>query len=112
MDSKRQNKIARLIQKDISDIFQTAYQNFFGPVLITVTKVRITPDLSLARINLSIFGTEDKESVLINIKKQTREIRLKFSQKAKNQLRIMPAFEFYIDDSLDYIEKIDTLLKK
>lgn len=111
MDTKRQNKISRLIQKDISDIFQTDYQNFFGPVLITITKVRVTSDLSLARINLSIFGTDDKIPILNNIKKQTKEIRLKFSMRAKNQLRIMPHFEFFIDDSLDYIEKIETLLK-
>ena len=68
MDTKRQNKISRLIQKDISDIFQTDYQNFFGPVLITITKVRVTSDLSLARINLSIFGTDDKIPILNNIK--------------------------------------------
>jgi len=112
MDSKRQNKIARLIQKDVSEIFQSEYKNFFGPVLITVTKARVTPDLSLARIHLSIFGSISKETILESIKKQTKEIRLKFSLKAKNQLRIMPNFEFYIDDSLDYIEKIDSLLKQ
>jgi len=111
MDTKRQNKISRLIQKDISEIFQTDYQNFFGPVMITITKVRVTSDLSLARINISIFGTDEKASVLDNIKKQTKEIRLKFGMRAKNQLRIIPQFEFYIDDSLDYIEKIETLLK-
>lgn len=111
MDTKRQNKISRMIQKDISEIFQVDYRNFFGPVIITVTKVRVTSDLSLARINMSIFGTDNKDAVLQNIKKQTKEIRLKFSMRAKNQLRIMPVFEFYIDDSLDYIEKIDTLLK-
>ncbi len=112
MDTKRQNKIARLIQRDISAIFQTDFQNSFGPVMITITKVRITPDLSIARVNLSIFGTNDKQTVLENIKKQSKEIRLKFGLKAKNQLRIIPIFEFYIDDSLDYIEKIDSLLKK
>jgi len=112
MDTKRQNKISRLILKDISSIFQTEYQNFFGPVMITVTKVRVTPDLSLARINLSIYGSNDKEAVLKNVKKQAADIRLKFSNRAKNQLRIMPVFEFFIDDSLDYIERIDELLKK
>lgn len=112
MDTKRQNKISRLILKDVSDIFQTDYKNFFGPVLITITKVRVTSDLGLARINLSIYGTDNKAGILENIKKQTKEIRLKFGIRAKNQLRIMPVFEFYIDDTLDYIEKIDALLKK
>jgi len=112
MDSKRQNKIARLIQKDIGDIFQSEYQNFFGPVLITVTKVRVTPDLSIARIYLSIFGNNtDKESVLKSITNQSWEIRKKFGIRAKNQLRVIPNFEFFIDDSLDYIEKIENLLK-
>ncbi|MDD3878008.1 MAG: ribosome-binding factor A [Bacteroidales bacterium] len=112
MESKRQSKISRLIQKDLSEIFQNDYQNFFGPVLITVTKARVTPDLSLARIFLSIFGNADKNIVLENIKKQSWEIRKKFGLRAKNQLRIIPNFEFTIDDSLDYIEKIETLLKK
>jgi len=112
MDSKRQNKIARLIQRDISNIFQTDYQNFFGPVMITVTKVRVTADLSLAHVNISIYGTSDKKAILENIKKQAKEIRLKFAVKAKNQLRIIPVFEFHIDDSLDYIDKIESLLKK
>jgi len=111
METKRQSKISRLIQKDLGDIFQTEYQNFFGQVMITVTKVRITPDLSIARVFLSIFGDNDKEKVLENIKKQSWEIRKKFGFRAKNQLRIIPEFDFIIDDSLDYIEKIENLIK-
>jgi len=111
MDSKRQNKISRLIQKDIGSIMQTAYPNFFGNALITVTKVRVTPDLSIARIYLSIFTPDDKNIILDNIKKQTWEIRKKLGEVAKNQLRIIPNLEFYVDDSLDYIEKIENLLK-
>lgn len=111
MDSKRQNKVARLIQKDVSEIFQIDYQNAFGPVLITITRVRVTPDLGLARINISIFGASDKQAVLKSIKSHGTDIRAKFALRARNQLRIMPTFEFFIDDSLDYIEKIDKLLK-
>ncbi len=112
MESKRQSKISRLIQKDLGEIFQLEYQNFFGPSLITITKVNVTPDLSLARVFLSIYGHTDKNDILKNIKNQAWEIRKKFGLRAKNQLRIIPNFEFFIDDSLDYIENIENLLKK
>jgi ribosome-binding factor A len=78
--------------------------------MITVTKVKITPDLSLARIMLSIFGVEDKQKVLQKITSEKSEIRFELGKRIKNQLRKVPELAFFLDDSLDYIERIDQLL--
>lgn len=110
MESKRQSKISRLIQKDLGDIFQKEYSNYFGPVLVSVTKVRVTPDLSLAKVYVSIYGKADKKATVAMINKQSWEIRKKFGIRAKNQLKNIPDFEFFLDDSLDYIENIENLL--
>ncbi|MEG2177863.1 MAG: ribosome-binding factor A, partial [Bacteroidales bacterium] len=75
------------------------------------TSVRITSDLSLARVNLSIFATKDKEEALVNIKKKSAEIRLLLGKRVRNQLRIVPSLTFYLDNSLDQIERIEDLLK-
>ncbi|MEG1498534.1 MAG: 30S ribosome-binding factor RbfA [Bacteroidales bacterium] len=110
MDSSRQQKINRLLQKDLGEIFQTQMQPQFPGVMITVTFVRITPDLSLARVNLSLFPVKGKEEVLQQIKKRTKEIRMLLGQRVKLQLRIVPQLQFFIDDTLDRIERIDELL--
>lgn len=111
METSRQQKINRLLQKDLGEIFQVDMMGQFPGVMITVTSVRITSDLSLARVNLSIFATKDKGEALQNIKKKSAEIRLLLGKRVKNQLRIVPSLTFYIDDSLDHIERIEDLLK-
>lgn len=112
METTRQNKISRLLQKEISEIFQR--ELLFAGGLITVTKVKITPDLSIARIYLSIFitGGNKKEAILEKITASKSELRKKLGIRVKNQLRIIPNLEFFIDDSLDYIENIENLLKQ
>ncbi len=109
MESTRQLKVAKLIQKEISIYFQ---QNSitYSNCLISVTVVRISPDLSFAKNYISIFPPEKREEVMkiINDKKST--IRYDLGKKIKNQLRIVPELAFYIDDSLDYAEKIEKLL--
>jgi ribosome-binding factor A len=80
--------------------------------MITVTKVHVTKDLSIARIYVSLFAIKDKNKLLDKICLQSREIRKKLAVRIKNQVRIMPELEFFLDDSLDYIEKIEELLKK
>lgn len=110
MESKRQQKIARLIQKDLGEIFRIFAKNQLNGYLITVTKVHVTPDMSLARVALSLFGPSDKNAVFKNIKDHKKEIRHQLGVRVKGQLRIIPDLEFFIDDSLDYIEKIDNLL--
>ena len=110
MESKRQEKISRLIQRDLSEIFTLESRNLFNSSMITVTKVVITPDLSIARVYLSLFATADKEALLTTIKTHTKLLRGQLGNRIHLQLRVIPELHFYIDDSLDYIEKIDNLL--
>lgn len=111
METTRQQKIARLIQKDLGVIFQQESRNQFEGALITVTKVQITKDLSLAKIYLSLFLTKNKHELLDKIRHHGREIRHLLANRVHQQLRVIPDLVFYEDDSLDYIDKIDTLLK-
>lgn len=112
MESTRQQKISRLIQKELGLIFQRESRTLFEGALITVTKVQVTKDLALARANISLFGTRDKNALLEKIRNHARELRHQMAQKVHAQLRIMPELQFYLDDSLDYIENIENLLKE
>ena len=109
MESKRQAKIARYIQKELSEIFrkQTARM---GGVLVSVSQVRVTPDLSIAKAYLSIFPTDKSAEILENIKKQAKTVRYELAHNVKEVLRKCPELQFYLDDSLDYAENIDRLL--
>lgn len=109
MESKRQAKIARLLQKELSEIFrrQTAR---LGGVLVSVSAVRVSPDLSIAKAYLSIFPPEKSREILDNIEKQSKTVRYELAQAVKQVLRKCPDLQFYLDDSLDYIENIDRLL--
>lgn len=111
MESTRQQKIARLIQKELSEIFrqQTAKM---GNVLVSVSAVRVSPDLSIARVYLSIFPSEKADEILKNINASAKTVRYELAQRVRYQLRKTPELSFYVDDSLDYIEHIDELLKK
>lgn len=111
METTRQNKIARLLQKELSELFQRQTQAMHG-VLVSVSAVRISPDLSIAKAYLSIFPSDKAEEILKNINDNTKSIRYEIGTKVRFQLRIIPEFKFFLDDSLDYIEKIDSLLKK
>jgi ribosome-binding factor A len=112
MDSTRQKKINSLLIKDLSEIFRKNSPVYAQGKMISVSEVRITPDLSLASVYLSIFPSSEKELVLKNIETATREIRHELSQKVKLQLRKVPELRFYIDNTIDNMEKIDDLLKK
>ena len=109
MEGKRQAKIARLIQKEQSEIFrrQTAA---LGGVIVSVSAVRVTPDLSIAKAYLSIFPPEKGQAIIDNIKKQSKTVRYELAQAVKQVLRKCPDLQFYLDDSLDYIDNIDRLL--
>lgn len=111
MDTTRQQKIARLIGKELADIFLKDALPVYG-CMITVTKTTVTKDLSIARSYLSIFNAKDPEIVIKAIRSNCKEIRYRLGCKIKNQLRIIPQVEFFIDDSLDYIENIEKLLKE
>jgi len=110
MDTIRQEKINNLLQKDLGEIFQLEMRHVSRGSMITVTKVKVTPDLSVAKIYLSLFAVSDKDEMLKAIRSHTKEIRGKLGNRVKNQLRVVPSLNFYLDDSLDYIENIDNLL--
>lgn len=114
MQSTRQNKICRLIQQDMGDIFLKEMKPVLGNSLITVTQVRITPDLSIARVHVSIMviGPGTKEGILELIRANGADLRRRLGLREGKQLRIIPQLEFYLDDSLDYIENIERLLKQ
>jgi len=107
----RQNKVARLLQKELGELFQRRSREYLGNKLATVTVVRISPDLSVAKVYLSIFPVSKNEEPLVQINSHASSIRHEIGNRLRNQLRIIPEFVYYIDDSLDYIENIDNLLK-
>ncbi|MBQ8127652.1 MAG: 30S ribosome-binding factor RbfA [Prevotella sp.] len=111
MQETRQNKIARLLQKELSMIFQEQTRAMHG-TMVSVTRVRISPDLSICTAYLSVFPSERGEEILENINRTNQQIRYALGQRVRYQLRIVPELRFFIDDSLDYIEHIDELLKK
>ena len=111
MQETRQNKIARLLQKELSVIFQQQTRSMHG-VMVSVTRTNISPDLSVCTAYLSIFPSEKSAELLGNIEQNLKSIRYALGQRVGGQLRIVPELRFFLDDSLDYIERIDELLKK
>ena len=109
METQRQAKISRLIQKELSEIFRRQTSRM-GGVLVSVSSVRVSPDLSVAKAYLSIFPTEKSGEILDNIKRQSKSVRYELAQAVKEVLRKCPDLQFYLDDSLDYAENIDRLL--
>lgn len=110
MESTRQNKVARLLQKDLSDIFQKAEKEVTQGKMITVTVVRISPDLSVAKVYLSLFPSDNSAAFKEHLQSHVKSIRLELGRRVRNQLRIVPELIFYIDDSLEYASRIDQLL--
>ena len=111
MEGTRLQKIERLLQKELGDIFQKQTQAMHG-VLVSVSVVRVSPALSVAKAYLSIFPSAKGEELLKAIRANTKAIRYDLGQRVRLQLRKIPELSFFIDDSLDYIEHIDSLLNK
>lgn len=109
--STRQNKISRLIHREMADILLRINKTKFTGKLISVTVVRVTKDLGIARIYLSIFPSEFADEILKEIELMTKHLRGDLGRKLGKSLRVIPNLEFYIDDSLDYIDNIDRLIK-
>lgn len=112
MDSTRQLKVSRLLQKELGEIFQRETRPFFGNALITVTQVRVSPDLGVAKVYVSLFNVPDVKALHKLIQEHTKDVRLKLADRIRKQVRVIPNLVFYIDDSLDYAMRIDELLKK
>lgn len=109
MENKRINKINRLLQKELGELFRLQTSGVNG-VLISVTSVSVSPDLSIARVRLSIFPSDRADELLNNIKQNSKKIRFDLGNIVSNQLRKIPELTFFVDDSLEYLENIDRLL--
>lgn len=111
-ESKRQQRFSGVVQQDVADIFQKNGSLWLPGALVTVTKVRVTPDLGIARIYLSFLGVKDKEAAINVVRKNSTEIRYKLGAKIRNQVKVVPELEFFIDDSGDYAEHMEQLFDK
>ncbi len=112
MESNRQKKIAGIIQQDLAEILQRSVSNSgHRNVVVSVTKVKVTADLSVAKAYISIFPAKHAEDLMSEIKKYASTIRYELAQRVRNQFRRMPELNFFLDDSLDYIDQIDRSLK-
>ena len=110
MQETRQNRIARMLQKELAEIFQSQTRMMRG-VMVSVTRTKVSPDLGICTAYLSIFPSERASELLENIEKNQQQVRYALGQRVRHQLRIIPELRFFIDDSLDYIDRIDQLLK-
>ena len=111
MSTIRQNKVARLLQKEISLIFQLNSANWFPNTMVSITVVRPSPDFSFAKVYMSVFGKMEPQECVDLMTAHAKLVRGELGNRIKNQLRIVPELAFYVDDSLDYAEEIDQLLK-
>lgn len=111
MASRRQQQVAREIQKELGQLFQKSGSGWYGNALVTITQVNVTPDLLVARIYISIFNVPHKEDILGMIEQQKSEIRYRLGNAMRHQLRRIPELEFFLDESLDHVFKIEKILK-
>ncbi|QJD95915.1 30S ribosome-binding factor RbfA [Mucilaginibacter robiniae] len=112
MESKRQQKFAGVLQQDLAAIFQREGMSFLPNTLVTITKVRVTPDLAIARVFLSFFNTANTQQSLQTVKSHASEIRYKLGARIKDQVRVIPQLEFFVDDTNEYVERMDKIFDK
>lgn len=112
MYSIRQNKVSRLIQKELAEFFQHESRNHFSGKMISVTVVRVSKDLSVAKVYLSVFPSEGSDEFIALVKQLSGQVRGYLGRKVGKQLRIVPELDFFLDDSLDYIDNIDKALNE
>ena len=111
-ESTRQQKVARQIQKDLAEIIRSRGMAAYDGAMLTVSGVKITSDLALAKVYVSVFPSAKAEAVMERLGEETSRLRGELGRRVAKQLRIVPELSFYLDDSLDYVEHIDELLKK
>ena len=111
-ESTRQQKVGKQLQKDLAEIIQHQGMAMYGGAMLSVTAVRISPDLALAKVWLSVFPSNKATEVMKKVEHHSRAIRGELGKRIAKQMRIVPELAFYIDNSLDYVERIDELLKK
>tara|TARA_R110002072_G_scaffold38265_5_gene110808 strand:- start:1954 stop:2349 length:396 start_codon:yes stop_codon:yes gene_type:complete len=110
-ETNRQRKIAGVLQKDLVEVLQKAAQDGMQGVIISVSKVSVTPDLGIAKVYLSVFPSDKRNAIVEGVKSNSPLIRHELAKRTRNQLRRMPELLFFGDDSLDYIEEIDKSLR-
>ena len=111
MGSTRQIKVAKQIQRDLSDIFQPITPEISKGILLTITVVRISPDLALARVYISVFPSDNANDVIDKLDQMKSHIRNELGKKIRHQVKKIPELAFFLDNSLDYLDNIDQLLK-
>lgn len=111
MESRRQKKISSLIQKELSSIFQKYGPDYYGKAFVTITHVRVTPDLSIARIYISVYNIDDHQQVINILSRHISEFRGKLGNRLRNQLRKIPGLEFYLDETLDEVFRLEQIFK-
>jgi ribosome-binding factor A len=109
--STRQNKVAKQVQKDMAEILQSHAQLLTPGKMLTVTGVRISPDLCVARVYISVFPSDNSAQIVLNLNGHIHQFRNELGRRLRNQLKKIPEFSFFLDDSLDYLENIENLLK-
>ena len=112
MESKRQQKFAGVIQEDLAAILQRESSNYLPNTMVTITKVRVTPDLAIARVFLSFFSNTNNQLALQTVKLHASEIRYKLGSRIKDQVRVIPQLEFFIDDTSEYVDRMDKIFDK
>ena len=112
MDSTRQQKIGRMMQKEISALFTLEGKNYYGNSFVTVTNVRVTPDLGIAYVQLSLFKEKDAKKIIDHMNKASHDIRRKLGARIKNQIRHIPDLKFFHDNSLDYVDHMEEIFKE
>ncbi|WP_175269931.1 30S ribosome-binding factor RbfA [Mucilaginibacter humi] len=112
MESKRQQKFAGVIQEDLAAIFQREGMSYLPNTMVTITKVRVTPDPAIARVFLSFFNTANNAQALQTIKLHASEIRYKLGSRIKDRVRVIPQLEFFIDDTSEYVDRMDKIFDK
>ncbi|MBM3936651.1 MAG: 30S ribosome-binding factor RbfA [Sphingomonadales bacterium] len=112
---KRQLKVSSLLQSELASVFRDKFRDLTATNMVSITMVRVTADLSLARVYISVFGpsqSDSKESTVNRLRQAKPAIRGELGHRIRNQMRVVPDLEFYLDDSLDYAEHIEKLLKE
>ena len=111
LEGKRQKQVAAVLEKELNDIFQRMGLSVSGGGMVSIASVKITPDLFDARIYLSFYKIDDPIGTLKNIQERSWEIKKELASRVRHQLRSMPQLTFYIDDTLDYVDKMEQLFK-
>ncbi len=112
METKRQLQLGELIKRNFSLVLQAEGRYVYGDVLVSVTKAMISPDLSQAKIYVSVYGIEDKESVIVLMEQNMHQLKTGLVQRIKKQIRRIPDLFFFLDDTLDEMYRVDELLSK